>query len=305
MKKISAKLILILLLLNMKMVSISGAYLADSETSGNNLIRAGVWNVAPNIADVSSRLATPNAINEPQTVINWTTDRPATANLEWKIDSGDPWTLFEPEDTTADKTNQTVTIAGLLPLTTYYYRVHSANQYGRETVSKEYKFATGQFRFDNFFAKSDIVINEFLPNPAGADDAPMPAGEWVELFNRSYTASHDLTGWYLSDSVVAHHLKITKTNSVNSDSTGQAMTLSPRQFLVVYRNGNHGFNLNHDADQVNLFDNTGTLVDQYEYSNNNGDTVLENKSFCRYPDGADTWFDPPATPGRQNLLGNF
>ena len=302
MKKTIAKLILILMLLNLEKIQITGAYLTDEETSGNNVIRAGVWNVAPVIAGVSHWLATPKTANELQTEVSWITDRPATGNVDWKTAAGDPWTAVEPKDTTADKTNQMVTITGLLPLTTYYYRVRSTNQYGRETISDKKTFVTGQFRFDNFFAKSDIVINEFLPNPAGDDAAAMPEGEWIELFNRSYTNSYDLTGWYLTDRESRHRLPIT---IVNVDSHN--IVIGPQNFLVVYRNGDKDFSLNNDAhgDQVNLYDETGNLMDQYEYNSGLGDTVLENKSFCRYPDGSDTWFDPPPTPGKHNRLTKF
>jgi hypothetical protein len=38
----------------------------------------------------------------------------------------------------------------------------------------------------------DVVLNELLPNPGGADDD----AEWVELYNRG-TASVSLDGWIL------------------------------------------------------------------------------------------------------------
>ena len=41
---------------------------------------------------------------------------------------------------------------------------------------------------------SDICLNEVIPNPAGADDAAWPNGEWFEVFNNGST-DVDLTGW--------------------------------------------------------------------------------------------------------------
>ena len=40
----------------------------------------------------------------------------------------------------------------------------------------------------------DVCLNEVLPNPAGADDAAWPNGEWFELFNNG-TTDVDLSGW--------------------------------------------------------------------------------------------------------------
>ena len=43
----------------------------------------------------------------------------------------------------------------------------------------------------------NIRINEFLPDPEGHDDAPMPEGEWIELYNLGETV--DLKGAKLKD----------------------------------------------------------------------------------------------------------
>lgn len=44
-----------------------------------------------------------------------------------------------------------------------------------------------------------VVINEFMPNPSGSDNAPGPMGEWVELYNGG-TAAQNVEGWVLTDS---------------------------------------------------------------------------------------------------------
>lgn len=65
--------------------------------------------------------------------------------------------------------------------------------------------------YENYFHKLwtqwDIRINEFMPDPAGADDAPMPNGEWVELYNVGEEAVN-VSGWVLYDSYDNHELYI-------------------------------------------------------------------------------------------------
>lgn len=142
----------------------------------------------------------------------------------------------------------------------------------------------------------DVVINEFLPDPAGADDAPRPNGEWVELYNRSASATYDLTGWSLQDAS-GHSLAMTLVNST-------ALSIAPHGFVVVYRNGNHSFSLNNSpaGDTIYLIDNHDTTIDSHAYSSSVGENVLENKSIARVPDGSNNWFDPIPTPLGPNRL---
>lgn len=143
----------------------------------------------------------------------------------------------------------------------------------------------------------DIVINEFLPNPVGPDDALAPNGEWVELYNKG-SATIALTNWYFMD-LDGKLLPI------------PASSIAPKGFLAVYLNG---------AFSPGWLDNTGDglallapqdvlpspfcfggycLVDVHFYL---GDKVIEGKSFARIPDGSNVWYDPMPTPGQQNQL---
>lgn len=140
-----------------------------------------------------------------------------------------------------------------------------------------------------------VVINEFLPNPIGNDDAPMPNGEWVELYNKGKDI--DIAGWMLYDINDSHKLQITSGNT----NTGGTLILSGG-FLVVYRNGDSDFALNNTGgDSVRLYNGEigggGTLIDSYAYTIN----ALEGKSFARIPDGSDNWVDPIPTPGGPNV----
>ena len=144
---------------------------------------------------------------------------------------------------------------------------------------------------------SGVVINEFLPNPAGSDKLPKPDGEWVELYN-SGNSSVDVAGWMLYDSNDSHELLI---STGNTDSGGTEVPA--KGFLVVYRNEDPDFALNNKGgDTVRLYDGKikdgGNLVDSYSYTMD----APTNKSFARIPDGSDNWVDPVPTPGGPNIL---
>jgi len=165
----------------------------------------------------------------------------------------------------------------------------------------------------------DIVLNEFLPNPIGSDNAAMPNGEWVELYNNS-DESVDVAGWYLYDDHDSHDLEITSTNTDLATTT-----IAAHSWLVVYRNGNGSFSLNNTSDKVRLYNGTidaGSLIDSYEYdgrdfhdltpthgeeniddsSGGSAQSIPENKSFARIPDGTGDWVDPVPTPGQANEI---
>lgn len=139
-----------------------------------------------------------------------------------------------------------------------------------------------------------VVLNEIFANPAGPEDAPMPGGEWVELFNTS-GVDIDVAGWNLYDAYDYHRLEITVGNT-NTGST----VVPAHGFLVVYRNGDIDFSLNNSGDTVRLYNGTiggGLLVDVCIYG-----PVIEGKSIARIPDGTGEWIDPIPTPGEPNQL---
>jgi hypothetical protein len=142
-----------------------------------------------------------------------------------------------------------------------------------------------------------IVINEFLPNPKGKDNAPMPNGEWVELYNKG-ESDVDVAGWMLYDEKDSNELPITP------DNTNTGSTIVPAGgFLVVYRNGDGDFALdNKGGDTVRLYDGKisdgANLIDSHTYTID----ALEGKSFARIPDGSNNWEDPIPTPGEPNVM---
>jgi len=175
-------------------------------------------------------------------------------------------------------------------------------------------------------SKSDIVLNEILPNPNGSeygfdfgnDNSSKPQGEWVELYNNGSTAEN-LTGWYLADASNGQG----NETPIDKDHILVSSPIIPGHgWLVVYMNKPI---YNNTGDTVKLFDSNKNLIDSYSYgvdptycdmkptpnnSNNtnltggtcNASNVPANKSFARIPDGIGAWVDPIPTPGTSNKL---
>lgn len=124
-----------------------------------------------------------------------------------------------------------------------------------------------------------VVLNEFLPNPAGSTDIALkPGGEWVKLYNNS-TADIDVTGWKLKD---ASGGNLTISGVVPAGGT-----------LIVYRDGDPDFTINDQTETISLY-NDSDLVDSYRYDFATG--IAEGKSLKREPDGTGGWKDPEVGP---------
>jgi hypothetical protein len=149
-----------------------------------------------------------------------------------------------------------------------------------------------------FESKTRILINEFVPNPAGSDQGSTGGaldGEWVELFNPTYSAVN-VGNWWLYDASDANELEISGIRTNTGDTI-----IPARGHLVVYRDGDTDFELNNSTgDTVRLFSGPigggGVLVDSHTYTA----VAPDNKSFARIPDGSSSWIDPDGTPGEEN-----
>src|SRR5579862_4071856 len=91
-----------------------------------------------------------------------------------------------------------------------------------------------------------VFINEWLPNPAGADSK----GEFVELFNNG-NAPVNLTGWFLE---TANHKKV---------STG-GRTIPPNGYIVLKRT-DAKFSLKNSDEHLALYDASGRLIDHSSF----------------------------------------
>jgi len=254
-----------------------------------NTITSVDW-TPPVISNVESLIATPGENNELKALITWKTDESSNSFVDYGLDISYGNTVGQDDSVT----QHSVEISGLVEDTTYHFRVRSKDAYNNEAVSEDYTFEIDGSRWG--VGWSNIVINEFLPDPLGDDSAPMPDGEWVELYNKS-TDDVDVSGWFLTNSSPQK----VYINSSNTNTGGT--TVPAKGFLVVYLNSQYADWLDNDTDIVSLFVGKWLwLIDFHAYNKLLGDIVLENKSFARIPDGSNTWYDPIPTPGAPNKL---
>jgi hypothetical protein len=133
-----------------------------------------------------------------------------------------------------------------------------------------------------------LKINEVLPNPAGYDDAQMPSGEWVELYNEEDRAI-SVEGFYLYDAS-DYYLPINLDNT--QDST---LTIEPGEHLIIYRNQNPYFTLNNHGDTIRLLDghlsSNPEQIDVFTYT-----TTQEGQSIARTPEFESTEEQPSPEP---------
>ena len=131
---------------------------------------------------------------------------------------------------------------------------------------------------------STISIHEFLPNPHGNDSAPMPRGEWIELYN-SGDEEKELKWAFLKD-LEGHAVFIADT------TTADGTILPKKGFLVVYINGFSGFLNNAGPEEVKLYSKEGTLIDLVTYAN------TDEGSSWAHVNGY--WQQTMPTPGKEN-----
>lgn len=122
---------------------------------------------------------------------------------------------------------------------------------------------------------SMVVINEWMPNPAGRDTAQ---NEWVELYNPGNTTI-DLSGWRIS-------------NKKGKSAFLDGFSLSPHKYLVLSRQTTK-LELTNTDESVSLYDSSGKLVDKSFFSGQ----ALENQSFSR---SGNSFFFTTSTPGFPN-----
>jgi len=146
--------------------------------------------------------------------------------------------------------------------------------------------------------QADIVINEFLPNPDS--NAPPPANrEFIELKNNG-NSQIDVAGWKISEITSGGEERkytITTTGGPNTAVPYGGSTVIPAGgWLVLLLSDNTA--LNNNGDTIRLYDENDNLIDYYTYTG----ATQKNKSYARYPDGSENWYDPIPTPGAPNVL---
>jgi len=103
---------------------------------------------------------------------------------------------------------------------------------------------------------SSVSINEFYPNPEGDDNAPMPSGEFIEIYS---TEDLDMYGSYFEDA--ANH-KVYVTDTTTIDGT----FIEAGGYLAIYMNGFSGFLNNEGLEEIRFYDPYGNLIDSMNYA---------------------------------------
>ncbi|OPX78559.1 MAG: hypothetical protein A4E45_01359 [Methanosaeta sp. PtaB.Bin039] len=140
-------------------------------------------------------------------------------------------------------------------------------------------------------ACANVLINEMLPSPAsdwngnghisGMDD------EFIELYN-SGNQSVDVSGYVLKDTVFR--------STPGEYALPEGSVIGPGEFLVIFVSTSGVFQGN-DGDAIELYDRSGSLVDEKRY-----DTSTEDVSLARIPDGGEWKNSTAPTPGKPNRL---
>jgi len=105
---------------------------------------------------------------------------------------------------------------------------------------------------------SDIKINEFFPDPQGDDNAMMPYGEFIEIYNGG-NGEVDLAGAYFKDSG-NHKLYVTDTTTIDGTK------IEANSYLAVYMNDFSGFLNNIDFEEIMFYDRDGNLIEKVSYA---------------------------------------
>jgi len=121
-----------------------------------------------------------------------------------------------------------------------------------------------------------VVINEWLPNPRGAD----AEGEWVELVNLG-TTTENLSGWAISAS--------------GGKKVSLSIVLNPGEYKV-FRRVDTKLTLKNSGETLVLRDAQGKTVSVSAYKG----SAFEGKSYARLPSGDFTFSVP--TPGARNVF---
>lgn len=126
---------------------------------------------------------------------------------------------------------------------------------------------------------SQVIINELMANPSGADDE-----EWVEVFNKG-KAKVNLLGWQLDD----------EEGGSSPFKIEEDVWVEPQGF-VIFERAETSIALNNDHDEVRLFDPSGKLADQVGYQK-----AADDLAFARNANGEWQWTSIP-TPGETNVI---
>ncbi|MFY0684022.1 MAG: lamin tail domain-containing protein [Balneola sp.] len=221
---------------------------------------------------------------------------PATLqNSDFTVSTGsiNPTSINQPSSSSVE-----LVFASDLPVGSFNLDITAIEDSDNETTIAD--TTVSLFRFDEY-QTGDIIINEFLKDPAGSLE------EYIELKNTS-SRLLNLKDWQIGD------------NGSLSTISNQDFAIQPDSFLVISTDttaiknvfGNIALaqvslpSFNNTTDQVRLYDENGTTVDSLEYTPEwGGDNVaIERRDPSTPSTFIENWGDSPnalgGTAGKEN-----
>lgn len=133
------------------------------------------------------------------------------------------------------------------------------------------------------FAKSDLLITEFLPNPTGSDD-----NEWIELYNAS-AKNIDLLGWQLDDQDGGSKAYAFATSTI----------MLAGSFLVIDRSVSQ-ITLNNTEDSVRLLTPLNEVWQEIKY-----EKIPEGQSYAWDLVNSEWFVSDNPSPGLANIMNQI
>lgn len=133
------------------------------------------------------------------------------------------------------------------------------------------------------FAKSDLLITEFIPNPTGSDD-----NEWIELYNSS-NKDIDLLGWQLDD----------QDGGSKAYSFATSTIISAGSFLVLDRSTSQ-ITLNNTEDSVRLLTPLNEVWQEIKY-----EKIPEGQSYAWDLVNSEWFASDNPSPGLANIANQI
>ncbi len=130
------------------------------------------------------------------------------------------------------------------------------------------------------FAKSDLLITEFLPNPTGSDD-----NEWIELYNAG-AKNIDLLGWQLDDQDGGSKAYVFATSTI----------MGPGSFLVIDRSTSQ-ITLNNTEDSVRLLTPVNEVWQEVKY-----EKIPEGQAYAWDLVNSEWFVSGNPSPGLTNVI---
>jgi uncharacterized protein YdeI (BOF family)/plastocyanin len=186
------------------------------------------------------------------------------------------WDFDDGESGTGCSTTHTFEKAGIftVTLTVNDGRGEQDTDTVRITVSEGQSGQSGSF-------SSDVIINEFLPNPEGSDNQ----GEFIEIFNEG-SETVDLFGWQLDD----------EEGGSSPYTIPDGTSIVAGEYLVFYREAT-GISINNSGDAVRLLYPNGNVADEVRYEG----SAREGEAYAQDSAGSWKWTNTP-TPGKANVI---